>query len=157
MSEGDRERAIFAEAVARAWKDSAFRAQLVSKPKDALASLGYKVPADIEIHTIEDTAKQRHFAIPDASRFDKFRENLHTRLDRGLPLPEGVSLTLLQNTSKVKFFVLPLQPATTDDLSEEQLASVAGGGSSAVAGVNVVGGVDAGVVAVVAGEVVVLT
>lgn len=157
MSEGDRERAIFAEAVARAWKDSAFRAQLISKPKEALSSLGYKVGDDVEIHVVEDTAKSRHLSLPDASRFDEFRERLHSRIDRGLPLPEGVSLTLHQNTAKTKFFVLPLQPAATDQLSEDELASVAGGGSSSAVTTNVVGGVDAGAVAVVAGEVVVLT
>jgi nitrile hydratase alpha subunit len=155
MSDGDREKAIFAEAVARAWKDSAFHAQLRKSPKEALSALGYKVPDGVELHVVEDTERDRHMALPEAETFDKIREALHTRLDRGLPLPEGVSLKLLQNTKSHKFFVLPVAPPATDELSDEQLANVAGGGTM----VNAVAGVDAvGVgTAVVAGEVAVLT
>lgn len=161
MSEGDRERAIFAEAVARAWKEVAFKAQLVQDPIKALAGLGYKVPPGLKVTVVEDTTTRRHLAIPEASKLEKFKEALIGRVEKNLPLPDGVSVTLVQNTAHEKFFVLPMPPVDTGELSEDELAMVAGGAS----GVNAtcVGNVGTGATAVtvaagvVAGEVAVLS
>ncbi len=57
----------FAKAVARAWRDKAFRATLLADPKTALAEAGIEVPAGVTIKVLEDRADKLHLVIPSAA------------------------------------------------------------------------------------------
>ena len=130
MSEGDKERAIVAEAVATAWRDAAYRSKLVADPVGTLAAAGLKLPAGVSLAVVEDTPAVKHFAVPEPGKYDKFREAFLGHLSRVLPLPEGQSLQLVQNTSHTRFIVIPLPPTGTGTLTDEELMAVAGGGST---------------------------
>jgi hypothetical protein len=78
-----------AKLVAQAWKDEAFKQELINNPKAVLErEIGQKIPENADIRVLEETA----------------------------------------NTV---YLVIPKKP-TVDELSEEQLEAVAGGGSGIV-------------------------
>ena len=72
----------FGKIVAKAWRDPAFKAELIANPGAALKAEGIDVPA-------------------------------------------GMTVTVLENTDKLFYLVLP--PVPTDELSDEALDAVAGG------------------------------
>lgn len=53
-----------ATLIERAWKDEAFREQLVSDPKSALRGVGQAVPDHLDIQVLEETGNTRYFVIP---------------------------------------------------------------------------------------------
>jgi len=72
----------FAKIIAKAWRDPAFKAELIANPAAALKA-------------------------------------------EGIDVPEGMAVTVLENTDKQFHLVLPRAPA--DELSDEALDAVAGG------------------------------
>ena len=72
----------FGRIIAKAWRDPAFKAELIANPSAALKAEGVIVPA-------------------------------------------GIALTVLENTDKHFYVVLP--PSPTDELSDEALEAMAGG------------------------------
>ena len=70
--------------IAKAWRDPAFKAELVANPAAALKS-------------------------------------------EGIDVPDGMAVTVVENTDKQFHLVLP--PVPSDELSEEALDAVAGGGA----------------------------
>ena len=73
----------FAKIIAKAWRDPAFKAELIANPAATLKAEGINVPA-------------------------------------------GMTVTVVENTDKLFHLVLP--PVPTDELSDEVLDAVAGGG-----------------------------
>ena len=51
--------------------------------------------------------------------------------EEGIDMPEGVELRAVENTDKVAYLSLPLQPS--DELSDEQLSQMAGGSTASTA------------------------
>ncbi len=51
--------------------------------------------------------------------------------DYGIPTPPGVELRAVENTDKVVYLALPLQPS--DELSDEQLSQMSGGSTASTA------------------------
>jgi hypothetical protein len=45
----------------------------------------------------------------------------------GIPLPQSIELRVVEESSNTLYFVLPMQPSETGELSEVELESVAGG------------------------------
>jgi hypothetical protein len=82
MSENNPE---LGKIIAKAWRDPAFKAELIANPAAALKAEGINVPA-------------------------------------------GMAVTVLENTDKLFHLVLP--PVPTDELSDEALDGVAGGGKA---------------------------
>jgi hypothetical protein len=75
------------ELIAKAWKDEAFKQELISNPKAVFVrELGQEIPENIDIRVMEET-------------------------------PNAL------------YLVLPMSPQVTEELSEEALEAVAGGGS----------------------------
>ncbi len=62
--------------ISKAWSDPGFKAKLVTNSKDALASLGIKVPAGVNYKFIEDTPTTRHFVIPALSADGELKDEL---------------------------------------------------------------------------------
>ena len=75
----------FAKIIAKAWRDPAFKAELIANPAAALKAEGIDVPA-------------------------------------------GMTVTVVENTDKLFHLVLP--PVPSDELSDEALDAVAGGGKA---------------------------
>lgn len=154
MTDGDRDRVITAEVIAKAWKDDAFRARLIADPHKVLEEAGLKVPAGMKVTVLANSATVANIVIPYADRWEEAEDKFFDGLRKMLPLPAGVELRVVQSTKDHRFMVLPLAP-DTGALSEEDLMAVAGGGTGANvnnavnvndgANVNVGGNVNAGV------------
>ncbi len=56
------------EVIAKAWKDPAFKKKLLSNPKEALESCGIKIPANINVKVVEDSANTYTFVLPAAPK-----------------------------------------------------------------------------------------
>jgi hypothetical protein len=61
---GERNKLIWGEIVARAWRDAAFKQQLLSNPKAVLTEAGMSVPEDVELQVVQDTPTLRHLVLP---------------------------------------------------------------------------------------------
>lgn len=169
MTDGDRDRVITAEVIAKAWKDDGFRRRLIGDAGAVLAEAGIKIPAGTKVTVLENSPTLANVVVPRANKFEQGKARFMEGIGRMLPLPEGVELRFVQATESHRYLVLPLAP-DVGELSEEDLMAVAGGGvganvNNAVnvndganvnvggnvnAGTNVNAGVDISVVAIVA-------
>jgi hypothetical protein len=57
-------RAGYAKMVAKAWTDPAFKSNLLTDPKAALAAAGISVPAGVALKVVENTDKVIHLVLP---------------------------------------------------------------------------------------------
>ncbi|MBD1835214.1 NHLP leader peptide family natural product precursor [Cyanobacteria bacterium FACHB-472] len=65
----------------------------------------------------------------DASFKQELLSNPRTAFEKeGIPLPQSIELRVVEESSNTLYFVLPMQPSETGELSEAELESVAGGG-----------------------------
>jgi len=60
----ERNKLIWGEIVARAWRDAAFKQQLLSNPKAVLTEAGMSVPEGTQLQVVEDTPTLRHLVLP---------------------------------------------------------------------------------------------
>ena len=61
MPENDNE---FGKIIAKAWRDPAFKAELIANPAAALKAEGIDVPAGMAVTVVENTDKQFHLVLP---------------------------------------------------------------------------------------------
>ena len=61
MSENEPE---FGKIVAKAWRDPAFKAELIANPAAALKAEGIDAPAGTAVTVLENTDKQFHLVLP---------------------------------------------------------------------------------------------
>ncbi len=54
----------FAKIIANAWRDPAFKAELIANPAAALKAEGIDVPAGMAVTVLENTDKQFHLVLP---------------------------------------------------------------------------------------------
>jgi hypothetical protein len=54
----------FAKIIAKAWRDPAFKAELIANPAAALKAEGIDVPDGITVTVVENTDKQFHLVLP---------------------------------------------------------------------------------------------
>jgi len=54
----------FAKIIAKAWRDPAFKAELIANPAAALEAEGINVPAGMVVTVVENTDKQFHLVLP---------------------------------------------------------------------------------------------
>jgi hypothetical protein len=164
-------RAIWGEVVAKAWQDDDYREAFLKDPKEVLVEAGMELPKDVKYIALEDKPDLRHVILPYDTPFDAYKDTVNSLLEKVLPLPAGLRVEIVQNTADTRYWNLPAKPpgfTASGELTDEELALVAGGkggGGSAVnvnyevnvnaavnvqAGVNVVGGAVAVVVGAVA-------
>ena len=61
MSENESE---FGKIIAKAWRDPAFKAELIANPAAALKAEGIDVPAGMAVTVVENTDKLFHLVLP---------------------------------------------------------------------------------------------
>ena len=61
MAESD---TTYAKVIAKAWRDPAFKAELIANPAAALKAEGIDVPAGMAVTVLENTDKQFHLVLP---------------------------------------------------------------------------------------------
>jgi nitrile hydratase len=133
-----------ARVVARAWADAAFKAWLLRDARAAIASLGYQGRQGEHMVVLENTPEQHHMVVctlcscypwpvlglpptwyksaPYRSR--AVRDPRGVLAEFGVTLPEGTAIRVWDSTAEVRYLVLPMRPAATEDLTEDQLAAL---------------------------------
>lgn len=139
MKSSDKNRAVLAEAVARSWKDTAFRASLKADPKGVLKAGGMDIPAETEVVVLENTPTILYAVLPPKEEHGKYKAQIDKAVSRISELPDDVELRVVRDSAKKAHVVLPLLPASVavGALSDDQLEQVAGGKSNVSTNTNV--------------------
>jgi nitrile hydratase len=132
-----------ARVVARAWVDDAFRERLLADANAACAELGLDV-GGIPIGVVEDTADVHNVIVctlcscyprgllglpPDwykarSYRSRVVREPRAVLAEFGTELLDTVEVRVHDSTADLRYLVLPLRPAGTEGMGEDELAGL---------------------------------
>jgi nitrile hydratase len=135
--------ALGARVVARAWVDPDFKARLLDDANAAAAELGIDA-GTIPIRALESTAKLHHVICctlcscyprmllgmpPDwyksrAYRSRVIREPRAVLAEFGTRIADDVEVRVHDSTADLRYIVLPVRPAGSEALAEEQLAAL---------------------------------
>jgi len=133
-----------ARVVAKAWSDPAFKARLLEDATSVVADLGYFGRQGEHMVVVENTPKQHNMVVctlcscypwpllgippgwykSDAYRARAVREPRKVLADFGVTLSDESSVRVWDSTAEVRYLILPMRPAGTDGLSEEELAEL---------------------------------
>lgn len=132
-----------ARMVAKAWADANYRARMLANGKAAALELAIPV-TEAAIVTLENTPRLHNLIVctlcscyprsllgeppawyvSKAYRSRAVREPRKVLHEFGLALPEGTEVRVHDSNAEMRYIVLPMRPEGTEDLNEEQLASL---------------------------------
>ena len=133
-----------AKVVARAWVDPAYKARLLADGSAACEELGITMYDDTKLIVMENTPDVHNLVVctlcscyprpvlglpPDWYKSRAYRARA-VRWPRallaefGTLLPEHVQIRVHDSNAAMRYLILPMRPAGTDDLSEEELAAL---------------------------------
>ena len=132
-----------AKIVARAWADPAYKARLLANGKNAAAELKIKV-GEAQLVVVENTPSLHNVVvctlcscyprsilgqppswyISKAYRARTVREPARVLEEFGLRLPETTAIAVHDSNADMRFLVLPLRPAGTEHMSEDNLSQL---------------------------------
>jgi len=132
-----------AKVVARAWTDPAYKQRLLADGHAACEELGLDVPA-LRLVVVENTPAVHNVIVctlcscyprmllglpPDWYKSRNYRSRVVREpravlAEFGTRLPEEVAIRVHDSTADMRYMVLPLRPAGTEDWSEERLAGI---------------------------------
>jgi nitrile hydratase len=133
-----------AKVVAKAWADPDYRRRLLDDGTAAIDDLGFLGVQTEYVNVVENTPSRHHVVVctlcscypwellglppswykDPAYRARVVKEPRKVLSEMGLELDEGVEITVHDSSSEVRWLVLPERPAGTDDMTEEQLATL---------------------------------
>ena len=133
-----------ARVVARAWRDAAFRQALLEDGSKAVRTMGHESRVGDHLVVVENTPQQHNMVVctlcscypwevlglppvwyksaPYRSRAVKDPRGVLA--DFGVKLPKETQIRVWDSTAETRFLVLPMRPAGTEGLSEDELASL---------------------------------
>jgi nitrile hydratase len=131
--------------IARAWTDSAYRERLISDPKSAFAEMGVtRLDENPEVVVVENTPERHNVIVctlcscyprvllgmppawykKRAYRSRVVKEPRKVLSEFGTELPDLTKIEVHDSTADMRYLVLPMRPAGTDDWSAEQLEAL---------------------------------
>jgi nitrile hydratase len=136
-----------AHLVARAWTDDAFRDRLLTDAIAALPEIGLSMESGLQpqrLKVVANTAARHNVIVctlcscypigllgpspswykSEAYRARVVREPRAVLAEFGLHLPADVEITVWDASAESRYMVLPVRPAGTGDMTEEQLAGL---------------------------------
>ena len=133
-----------AKVVARAWADPEYKARLLSDGTAAIGEFGFRGPEGDHMVVVENTPDVHNLVVctlcscypwptlglppkwykTPAYRARAVREPRTLLAEMGTVIPDDVEIRVWDSSAESRYLVLPMRPAGTDDLSEEQLAGV---------------------------------
>jgi nitrile hydratase len=133
-----------AKVVARAWIDPDYRARLLADGTAAIAELGFGGLQGEEMVVLENTASVHNVVVctlcscypwptlglpPTWYKSPAYRSRVvieprSVLSEFGLEIPDNVEVRVYDSNAEIRYLVLPLRPAGTEALSEEELASL---------------------------------
>jgi nitrile hydratase subunit alpha len=131
-----------AKVVARAWIDPAYTHRLLSDGTAAIKELGFEGPEGDHIVVVENTRTVHNLVVctlcscypwpilglppkwykAPPYRARAVREPRKLLAEMGTIIPDDVEIRVWDSSAEARYLVLPMRPAGTDDLSEEELA-----------------------------------
>ena len=141
----NRNPAMGAAVVARAWTDPDFKARLLADGSAACAEMDVPVEA-MKLIVVENTPETHNVVVctlcscyprnllglpPDWYKQREYRsrtvrEPRKVLSEFGLSLPDNVRVQVHDSTADMRYLVLPMQPEGTEGWSAEQLAAIVG-------------------------------
>ena len=119
--------------VAKAWSDANYKARLLSDAKSAAIELGIPV-TEAALLALENTPRLHNLIVctlcscyPRVSKAYRSRAVREPRkvLDEfGVVLADGTEVRVHDSNADLRYIVLPMRPAGTETLSEQQLAEL---------------------------------
>lgn len=136
---GDRDRVIMAEMIARCWQDPAFAEEFSADPISKLKEAGMDIPPNKKVKVFRSTPDIIYMGLSHNMDANDYYKIAATQFEPLLPLAEGREVRLVQSTPNYMPIIVPPAPKTFEagELSDAELASVAGGGGYLVEAVNV--------------------
>ncbi|MGO6727296.1 nitrile hydratase subunit alpha [Rhizobium ruizarguesonis] len=136
--------ALGAKVVARAWMDPAYKERLLENGRTACEELGITFYDDTQLIVLENTADIHNLIVctlcscyprpvlglpPDWYKLKPYRaravhEPRAVLEEFGTHIPDDVEIRVSDSTAVIRYLVLPLRPAGTEALSEEELADL---------------------------------
>ena len=136
--------ALGARVVARAWVDAEFRKRLLADAVAAVGELGVTMYDGTRLVVMENTPRVHNMVVctlcscyprtvlglpPDwyksrAYRARAVREPRALLAEFGTVLPEGVEVCVHDSTADLRYLILPLRPAGTEGMTEDELAAL---------------------------------
>lgn len=133
-----------AKVVARAWSDPEFRERLLANGRAACEELGISFYDDTGLIVLENTGQVHNLIVctlcscyprpvlglpPDWYKQKPYRaravkEPRSVLAEFGTMISPDVEVRVSDSTSQLRYLVLPLRPAGTEDWSEDELASL---------------------------------
>jgi len=133
-----------AKVVARAWVDAAYKQRLLTNADAAIAELGYGGMQGEQMVAIENTAKVHNMVVctlcscypwpvlglpPVWYKSAPYRSRsvIDPRgvvREFGMELAEDVEVRVWDSTAELRYLVIPERPASTEKMSEEELAAL---------------------------------
>src|SRR5438105_911050 len=133
-----------ARVVARAWVDTDFRASLLQDATSAIASMGYTGRQGEHLVALENNARVHNLVVctlcscypwpvlglpPVWYKSAPYRSRAvidprGVLRDFGVTLDDRVEVRVWDSTAEIRYLVLPLRPAGSESLSEEELAAL---------------------------------
>ena len=132
-----------AQLVARAWSDDGFKGRLVADSKAAAKEIGMDI-GPIPILVMENTPQAHNLIVctlcscyprlllgipPDWYKSRSYRRRAISEpravlAEFGTPLGDDVEIKVHDSTADMRYMVLPMRPAGTDGMSEDELAGL---------------------------------
>jgi nitrile hydratase subunit alpha len=133
-----------AKVVAKAWTDPDYRERLLADAGTAIEELGFRGLQTEHVYAVENTPTVHHMfvctlcscypwtllGIPPtwfkdpAYRSRAVLEPRRMLADFGVELSDDVEIRIWDTSAEVRYLVVPMRPEGTEDLSEEELASL---------------------------------
>jgi nitrile hydratase subunit alpha len=133
-----------ARVVAKAWTDPAYKARLLEDGAKAIAELGYSGRGGEHIAVVENTAQAHNMVVctlcscypwpvlglpPVWYKSAPYRSRAvidprGVLRDFGMEIGDDVEIRVWDSTSEMRYLVLPMRPAGTENWSEEKLADL---------------------------------
>ncbi len=133
-----------AQVVARAWSDADYKARLLSDASAAIAEFGYTGAQGEDMVVLENTAEVHNVVVCTlcscypwpvlglppgwyksyAYRARVVREPRAVIAEFGLVIADDVEVRVWDSSAEMRYLVLPMRPAGTDDLDEAALAAL---------------------------------
>jgi nitrile hydratase len=134
--------AIGARVVARAWLDPEFRKRLLADASAAVGELGVTMYDGTRLMVMENTPRVHNMVVctlcscyprtvlglpPDWYKSREYRaravrEPRAVLAEFGTALPPDVEVRVHDSTADLRYLILPLRPAGTEEMTEEELA-----------------------------------
>ena len=133
-----------ARVVARAWTDPQYRDWLLADAGAAIASLGYRGRQGENMRVLENSERVHNMVVctlcscypwpvlglppvwykSPPYRAKAVRDPRGVLADFGVDLPVATEVRVWDSTSELRYMVLPRRPPGTEDINEEELASL---------------------------------